>query len=654
MLKKILRRARRAAAIFVQQSGKVFSQNAEPPTAVLPNTGKAVTLDQVVNKIVITGGTRGVGKALAEHFSGLGKKVAIIGTDGKQASEIAASISADVCGYGLDITNASNVDQCFAKIAEDLGGIDLLVNNAGITGKLTDNNETLIGADLSTALDVNVTGALNCTNAAAAIMKSQGRGRIINISTGAVSHALPGATAYGVSKSALEGLTRQHAAELAPFNIAVSTVRLGSIKTDMTKEVFGWAQSETLPEPKEIVPAIAHVAFAPMEMVQGRTFASWRLLGDADVELRSPTALSAIPSFRYPDYEYNGRKVLRGEDAFAIYDRAENYFGCSPEVEKSVIASLKERPSYVYPDETHSDLVNALSEHHGLNPEQFVIGNGSWEVLDRILEMFTQTGDEVISNKPGWFGFHMLCNRRELQNKKIAMKRDRKTGALTHNLDQIAANVTSKTKLVYIISPSNPEGVSISTAEMTAFLEKIPRNLPVIFDEAYFECCDTDTNVSAKSILEKEDRPIIGLRTFSKFHALASYRVGYAYGRASEMEVLRRGERVFNVPHISHVAAIAALKDTDHQAELKALMIEQRQKISDALKRLQLDFIPSQAPYILVELPCDLEKLVDEYKTHGIFIGAKAFLKGKYFLFPVTPNDKTSQNLEILAGIVGK
>ena len=648
MLRKLRRRAVRMWAVGLEMSGKALARSGASPRA--PSLRYAPASAELAGmRVVVTGGTRGIGLAVAQGFAAAGAHVAVISRNAGEAKAVAAAIGHPAIGFGADVTNAQAVDRAFEAIDAAFDGIDLLINSAGVPGP-TDRRPAwdVSTAEVEDVLAVNLVGAYAAAVAAIRVMRKRGKGgRIINVSTGAVNRPTPGLTAYAVSKCGLEGLTRQLAVEAGSAGISVTALRLGSVRTAMTKAAFGAAKASLLPDPESVVPAFLTLARAPAELVQGRSFAGWHLLADPETELRTASPLAHSRLFHYPSYSHNGRPVARTDPDFRIYDRAENQFGASPNVAKALMAELATRPLSVYPDETHAPLRDALAARFDLSPDCFAIGNGSWELLDRLLELFTQPGDEVIAGKPGWFGFQMLCDKRALSMVKVPLM---KTAAgLDHDLAAVAAAVGPGTRLIYLISPSNPEGVVLRRDALLAFLEQVPAEIPILLDEAYFEFADDPEAISAREVIAHSSRPIFGLRTFSKFHALAAMRVGYAYGRAEHIALLNRGERIFNISHLSEIAAIAALQDTAHQEFVRASTITERKRIETTARGLGLDVIASQAPYVLIELPCALADVVQLFAEEGIFLGAKAFYKNKYILFPVGRPDDNLRNLALLA-----
>jgi NAD(P)-dependent dehydrogenase (short-subunit alcohol dehydrogenase family) len=174
---------------------------------------------------VITGGAAGIGEAIARRLSADGYMIVIADLDGELAEAVAADISMagrPAFGRQVDVSTAESITALFDWLADDLGRCDALVNNAGVA-----STATLSGLPLErweSTIAVNVTGALLATQQAVPLMKRSGRGRVVNISSISGIRASAGRIAYGTSKAAIIGLTRQLAIELAADNITVNSV----------------------------------------------------------------------------------------------------------------------------------------------------------------------------------------------------------------------------------------------------------------------------------------------------------------------------------------------------------------------------------------------------------------------------------------------
>ncbi|MCF2970908.1 3-oxoacyl-[acyl-carrier-protein] reductase [Synechococcus sp. Nb3U1] len=192
--------------------------------------------DQVV---VVTGASRGIGRAIALHLAAIGAKVAI--NYARSAAE-AESLLEEMVALGspgialpADVSQVESVEGLFAQVMERWGRVDVLVNNAGIT------RDTLLlrmkPEDWQAVLDLNLTGVFLCLKAAAKIMVKQRQGRIINITSvvGLVGNA--GQANYSAAKAGVVGLTKSAARELASRNITVNAVAPGFIATQMTEKL---------------------------------------------------------------------------------------------------------------------------------------------------------------------------------------------------------------------------------------------------------------------------------------------------------------------------------------------------------------------------------------------------------------------------------
>ncbi len=198
--------------------------------------------------VLITGGSRGIGKALVESFARDGARV-LFTYAGNQAAadELAGSLRAadlKVSGLQIDVKDEAGVAGLVDMIDREHGRLDVLVNNAGIV------RDTLImtmeKADWDDVLETNLTGAFNAIKPAARLMMRKRQGSIVNLSSIAATRPGRGHANYAASKGGIESMTKALAAELAPKNIRVNCVAPGMIETDMSKDVRQLAGDQIL------------------------------------------------------------------------------------------------------------------------------------------------------------------------------------------------------------------------------------------------------------------------------------------------------------------------------------------------------------------------------------------------------------------------
>jgi 3-oxoacyl-[acyl-carrier protein] reductase len=183
---------------------------------------------------IVTGGTRGIGRAIAKSLADAGAMVAITARSEKELASTVSRLnetrSGSVAGYVCDVRDYDQVKAVFGEIAEDFGGVDILVNNAGIG--LFESVESMSVEDFRAVLETNLFGVFYCCHEAIPVMKQRGGGYIINISSLAGTNAHPRMAAYNASKFGLNGFSEALMQEVRHDNIKVSYIMPGSVNTE--------------------------------------------------------------------------------------------------------------------------------------------------------------------------------------------------------------------------------------------------------------------------------------------------------------------------------------------------------------------------------------------------------------------------------------
>jgi 3-oxoacyl-[acyl-carrier protein] reductase len=191
-----------------------------------------ITVELTGRVAVVTGGTRGIGLAIARTLHAAGATVAITGREAPRAQAVAAEIGERAAGFGCDVADGAQVAAAFAAVERDVGPVDILVNNAGLT---RDNLLLRLSeADWDAVLDANLKGAFHTTRAVIKGMMKRRSGRIINITSIVGLSGNKGQANYAASKAGLIGFTKSVAKEYASRGILANCVAPGFIETDMT------------------------------------------------------------------------------------------------------------------------------------------------------------------------------------------------------------------------------------------------------------------------------------------------------------------------------------------------------------------------------------------------------------------------------------
>lgn len=247
----------------------------------------------------------------------------------------------------------------------------------------------------------------------------------------------------------------------------------------------------------------------------------------------------------------------------------ENPYGPSPKA----IAAMRRAAAEVhrYPDGDCGRLRQALAEHHGVAKGQVLIGNGSNEVLELLIRTFAGAGDEVIYSQRGFIVYALAAQAAGATGVAVP-----EADGLAHDLDAMAAAVTTQTKVVCIANPNNPTGTLHPTAAIQQFLDRLPRDVVVIVDEAYYEFVADELGDSVRLLSHPG---LVISRTFSKAYGLAGCRVGYAVADADLLAWVNRFREPFNVSLLAQAAALAALQDGAWVMERVAECVRERHRL---------------------------------------------------------------------------
>jgi len=233
-------------------------------------------IDLTGRNALVTGSTRGIGRAIAEQLAKCGARVAVVGRDRARAESVAAEIGGEARGFAADVGDPASIAALVSEVEGAFGGVDILVNNAGLT---RDNlMMRLKDDDWNTVIDANLRGAFLAIRAVSRGMMKRRWGRVINIASIVGITGNKGQTNYAASKAGLIGLTKSVAKELGSRNILANAVAPGFIETDMTAAMTPDARAamsaqiplERLGTPADIAGIVAFLASDHASYITGQ------------------------------------------------------------------------------------------------------------------------------------------------------------------------------------------------------------------------------------------------------------------------------------------------------------------------------------------------------------------------------------------------
>lgn len=296
---------------------------------------------------------------------------------------------------------------------------------------------------------------------------------------------------------------------------------------------------------------------------------------------------------------------------FARMGYNENPYGMAESV-KEVIRDAIEY-GHFYPEFQYDTLRAALAEKYNMKPSNFVIGEGSSDLINIVGQAFLNPGDEVIIC-PTFYAFNDMAEIGRAKLITVPLLEDKR-----YDLDGIYNAITDKTKIIVITNPNNPTGQYVGIDAIHDFVAKIPDNIVVFIDEAYIDFATAPDCKSAVGLVEEfPEKPIIVMRTFSKYYALAGVRIGYLLCS----EQVAAGILIVPISTVSQLSQRAALQSLKEEAFYQASrekIVEGVRYLEKELERLGCKVYPSQSNFIMFEPYCDYIELQDallEKKIH--------------------------------------
>lgn len=273
----------------------------------------------------------------------------------------------------------------------------------------------------------------------------------------------------------------------------------------------------------------------------------------------------------------------------------ENALGPSPKA----LAAMHDAVAKVnlYPDGSAFYLRNALAAHLGVEPKEVFVGNGSNELIELLVRTFVLEGEEVLTSAQSFIAYKLAAQAHGRTLVEAPMK-----ARFHYDLDALRKLLSRRTKVIFLANPDNPTGTWFSEAELTPFLDAIPKETLVALDEAYLEFVDAPGYQDALALRKKYPNLVV-LRTFSKIYGLAGLRLGYGLARPEVVEYLDRVRAPFNVNHVAQAAGVAALGDVEHVEKSRALVKQERPFLAAGLAALGATVVPSQGNFVFADFP---------------------------------------------------
>jgi len=290
----------------------------------------------------------------------------------------------------------------------------------------------------------------------------------------------------------------------------------------------------------------------------------------------------------------------------------ENMLGAGEKAREAYEAAV--RNIHIYPDGRATKLRQAVAEHHGLEPERLIFGNGSDEVFALLNQTYLTPGDNIVTGQYGFLAYRISAKANQAEV-KLAPEPEFKATP-----EALLEQVDERTRIVYVSSPSNPTGSYNTGEEIRRLHEGLRPDILLVIDEAYAEYV-TEPDWETSFPLARDSDNVVVTRTFSKIHGLGGLRIGFGYAPLKVAEAVDRIRLPFNVSVPGIEAAVAALGDEAHQKASRDLIHTWRPRLTQAIRGFGFDVLPSAGNFVLVRF-----KDVDQSTRANDYLNSKGII----------------------------
>jgi histidinol-phosphate aminotransferase len=303
-------------------------------------------------------------------------------------------------------------------------------------------------------------------------------------------------------------------------------------------------------------------------------------------------------------------------DGMAKLANNENPWGPSQNVLSAMQGAFKYSNRYGFPD---PGVVQAIADHHGVQPANIILGAGSSETLTVMGQTFLKPGQKIIGAMPTYMSVYNYATGNNAEALTLPLLADGTQDI--EGMVKLAKQNYRSVGFFYLVSPNNPTAVVVTAEETKYVFDNLPEDIPILLDEAYHHFVNDPRYATAVPYV-KEGRNVIVARTFSKIYGLAGMRLGYGIGPTSLVDRMRRtitGSQNLNA--LVKFGVVAALKEPQEEQRVRNATIQMREKMTADLTALGYRVLPSQGNFIMVHIRRNVTEVIPQFRDRGVLVG---------------------------------
>lgn len=331
-----------------------------------------------------------------------------------------------------------------------------------------------------------------------------------------------------------------------------------------------------------------------------------------DLQQLVPAYIQAFEAY-YPSRPDQDLMRTYGVTSLHRLNNNENALGPPPEVGE-VVDEFPPKVVPVYPNGDCFHLRQALAAKFDKDEEQFLVGNGSCEVIASVIKAFCEEGDNIVTADKTFAVYEWVAEFSGFEARLIPLK--------NHCFDHRAMldAMDERTKILFVCNPNNPTGTYWDQETMTEFLDEVDNRAIVVIDEAYFEYVEKDDYPDCMEYIEKHPNVVV-FRTFSKMYALAALRIGYLCGNREVVDQIRKTHIVYSVNTLAQRSAAAALaNDGSFIRATRDMVREAKELLCPMFDELGLEYVCNEGNYMMVKVPMPDTLIYRKLMKKGVMV----------------------------------
>lgn len=280
---------------------------------------------------------------------------------------------------------------------------------------------------------------------------------------------------------------------------------------------------------------------------------------------------------------------------------------------REILQRFRPARAAIYPSGDSYYLRKKLAAVHGLDPDQFLIGNGANEAIAFVIKAFCQEGDNIVTADKTFAVYEWVAEFSGFETRLVSLKN------FAFDDQGMLAQIDERTKIIFLCNPNNPTGTYWDEATLRRFLDAVDGRQIMVVDEAYFEFVEKKDYPDRIKLL-KEYPNLVVFRTFSKMYGLAGLRIGYLVGDLKVVNIIRRTCVVYSVNTLAQDTAIASIADDCHIRRTRDLIRIEKAYLKQELDRLGLETQIAEGCYVMIKLPMSDTLAYRKLMRQGVMI----------------------------------